>query len=546
MSTNSTFTGITRLMTIVFLVACIVPGSAWSSNTHTGSLTKGLRYAGEQQYDSAVHYLVKAYSEGLSRDSLLYIWANIYIQKNTLDSALAANYMITVPAPRKLALDVLLQRSTIYKKLGWSDEAAKLADTLRMNSSYRIARAVPLVKAGAVLSFSRGKEVSDTVSPWNTATSSGSAENSYGGSGYLDAQWKKQFAARMISWGLHGALSRTTSDSVSDFADRDSVAMSAGLYFAITGKNLTSNYSVSINKGTDDSVTVRASIDGGMTGLSKMSLYWAGVSAAITSRGKPQDFGAWVYLTRQQNIHRMLQLQGSVLFDASWSDESQFSLTLDTMKTLYARNGALQYPVFYADASRSTELDTAFLQVITGNLRNRIIASSHDTVISIAIKQPNSSISIMPKAGVTLKFRLPLQFSCAWKLTYFTSPNEWDQMNVNAHYLMYSDADNSFYTIPWDLLNDLVITYADNGGLTLAPQAAKLEHHSKRRIDNSLMLDISQVIFDSKVTSLRLNAQVSRTWSTLSEKSPFAIPLWNVYIGCKWDINLIRNKLQAL
>ncbi|HMA65435.1 MAG TPA: hypothetical protein VKO63_09560, partial [Chitinispirillaceae bacterium] len=446
----------------------------------------------------------------------------------------------------KLALDVLLQRSTIYKNLGWSDEAAKVIDTLRSQPSYRIASAVPVVKAGAILSFSRGKEVFDTVSPWNTNTSFGTTENSFGGSGYLDAQWKKQFTARMISWGLRGTLSRKTSDSVENFADRDSIGMSAGLYFSATGKLLSSNYSVSIDKGTDDSVTMRASIDGGVTGRSKVSLYWAGVSAALNNSGKPQDAGAWMYVTRHKNIHPLVQLQGGVLFDASWSDESRFSITLDTVNALYARDGALQYPVFYADDSRTTILDTGFLQVVTGNLRNRIIASSHNTVINVAISQPFSSISIMPKAGITLKFRLPLEISCAWKFSYFTRPFEWDQVDLNAQYLMYSEADNSFYTIPWDLLNDLVITYADNGGLALAPQATKLEHHSERRIDNSLMLDISQVLYNSKATSLRVHAQVSRTWSTLSDKSPFAIPSWNVYIGCKWDINLIRNKLQAI
>ncbi len=546
MVTDSTFTGKTRLMTAVFFVVYIISGTAWASGTYTRSLAKGLQYIDQQQYDSAVHYLIKAYSEGLSRDSLLYFWANVHINKLTLDSALAANYMISVPSPRKLALDILVQRSTIYKHLGWREEAAKVIDTLQTHPSYRIARMVPDVNAGAVLSFSRGKKVSDTVSPWNTNTSFGTTENSYGGSGYLDAQWKKQFAARMINWGLHGALSRSTSDSVSNFTDKDSIGMSAGIYLSVAGKFLLSNYSISIDKGTDDSVTMRASIDGGMTGISKMSLYWAGVSAALTSRGKLQDFGAWVYLARQHNIHRMVQLQGSVLFDGSWSDESRFSITLGTLKTLYAHNGALQYPVFYADVSRTTVLDTSFLQVVTGNLRSRIIASSHDTVISVAINQPFSSISFMPKAGITLKFRLPFQISCAWKFSHFTSPFEWDQVNPKARYLMYSEADKCFYTIPWDPLNDLVITYADNGGLALAPQATKLEHHSERRIDNSLMLDISQVIFDSKVTSLRLNAQVSRTWSTLSGKSPFAIPSWNVYIGCKWDINLIRNKLQAL
>jgi len=546
MGKNPIRTGITRLLTAVLFVVYSVPCSLWASDSFTRSLTKGLRNFDQKKYDSAVHYFVKAYSEGLSRDSLLYFWANVHIQKNSLDSALAANYMISTPPPRKLALDILIQRSTIYKKLGWSDEAAKVIDTLRALPSYRIANVIPDVKAGVVLSFLRGKEVFDTVSPWNTNTSFGTTENSFGGSGYLDAQWRKLFTARMISYGLRGALSRKTSDSVENFADRDSIGMSAGLYFSVTGKRITSNYSVSVDKSMDDSVTLRTSIDGGRIGISKASLYWAGMSAAISDKGTLQDAGAWVYVTRNRNIHHLLQLQSGVLFDASWSDNSPFSITLDTLKTLYARNGALQYPVFYTDVSRTTILDTGFLQVITGNLRNRIVASSHDTVISVAIKQPFSSISIMPKMGITLKFRLPLEIGCAWKLSYFTQPFEWDQINLNAKYLMYSEADNGFYIIPWDLLNDLVITYADNGGLALAPQATRLEHHSKRRIDNSLMLDIAQVLLNSKGASLRIHAQVSRTWSTLSGKSPFAIPEWNIYIGCKLDVSLVRNKLQAL
>ncbi|NLD94137.1 MAG: hypothetical protein GX639_15875 [Fibrobacter sp.] len=536
---------ITRLLPAVLFVVYMVPSTAWSSDTYTRSLEKGIHNIEKKQYDSAVYYLVKAYSEGLSRDSLLYFWANIHIQKLSLDSALAANYMVSVPPPRKLTLDILVQRSTIYKHLGWRDEAAKVIDTIRKHPSYRSARTVPDVKAGVALSFSRGKEVFDTASPWNTNTLFETTENTFSGSGYLDAQWKKQLATRMLKWGLHGALSRKTSDSVKDFADKDSMGMSAGVNFSIAGKILSSNYSVSIDKGTDDSVTMRASIDGGMAVISKSSLYWAGVSASVNRRGKPKDAGVWVYGTRHRSVHRLVQLQGGMLFDASWSDVSQFSITPDTIKTLYARDGALQYPVFYTDHLRLTILDTGFLQVVTGNLRNRIIASSHDTVMSIAIKQPFSSVSIMPKAGITFKFRLPLEIGCAWKFSYFTRPFEWDQGNLNARYLMYSEVDNSFYTIPWDLLNDLVITYADNGGLALAPQATKLEHHRERRIDNSIMFDISQVLFNSKRTSLRVHAQVSRTWSTLSDKSPFAVPSWNVYIGCKWDINLIQNKLQA-
>jgi hypothetical protein len=75
------------------------------------------------EIDTAMLYLKKAFGQGLSDDSLYFLWSEIYIAKGELDTALALNYAAKPDSAGDLARQILEQRYSIFSSLGWKSEA---------------------------------------------------------------------------------------------------------------------------------------------------------------------------------------------------------------------------------------------------------------------------------------------------------------------------------------------------------------------------------------------------------------------------------------
>jgi hypothetical protein len=109
------------LLAAIIVLMSFFQGSAG----YNSSLERGLRQLQAQQYDSAQVSLYVAFKDGMSKDSLYYMWANLYIQKGVYDSALALNAAL-IDTASIWQNRTLNQRYLIYKMLGWEDDASGL------------------------------------------------------------------------------------------------------------------------------------------------------------------------------------------------------------------------------------------------------------------------------------------------------------------------------------------------------------------------------------------------------------------------------------
>jgi hypothetical protein len=84
------------------------------------------------RYDSAYSRLQNAYAAGLPEDSIYYLWAEIYLARGALDTALALNIAAQRASTGPLTAALLGQRYSLYATLGWAKEAGQALDSLRM------------------------------------------------------------------------------------------------------------------------------------------------------------------------------------------------------------------------------------------------------------------------------------------------------------------------------------------------------------------------------------------------------------------------------
>jgi hypothetical protein len=532
----------TTALAATIMVCCLQFSYAHDNTSYIQSFKKGIVFLDKKSPDSAISLFVKAYSEGLSKDSLFFFWTKALLQKGVLDSALATHYMVSGPHSGQFQLNLLLQRHSIYSGLGWVQDAKSVMDTIHLLPQYRRKLFIPDFEIGFVTGYNRTRQITDTASPWYTDNSFSTTQNDYSGTADIRSTWKMIRKQRTLTWGLAGKASREISEITKDVDETDSADLTGSLFGSVSGKYMSTNLSASVNRRIDDSIIIIGNVDGGHLGSSSWTpMIWLGVSINSTTNGDIQKSEAWIFTSALQSVHKSINISYSCLFNASFSQSTTYKLTLDTMHLIYAKDARLQYPVFYTDDSYSTIIDTSSLQVITGTLKNNIIASAKDTLIDVVLKQPNSSIIINPKVNLAFKGKFPVQIGLSWQFKYFPEPYKWDQMDINAQYLIYSQSDGNYYVIPYQIINDLVITYGENGGLALSPAAQQVIHHSVIRIDNTAVCNISLQLFSNRQNTVKVHTAFAKTWSTLAEQAPFNIPDWAFSASLEWRINIINR-----
>ncbi len=97
----------------------------------------------KSEFDSALLSIRQAYAYGLSDDSLLYAWAEIYNSKGALDTAIALSLSIKLKPGHPLYYSVLKQRYFIYSLTNQKDKADQVFDTLSRVPEYRARYLIP-------------------------------------------------------------------------------------------------------------------------------------------------------------------------------------------------------------------------------------------------------------------------------------------------------------------------------------------------------------------------------------------------------------------
>lgn len=118
-------------ITLLLLFCSVSSGIAKKSPESAAAWwEQGLAEARNGKADSALVCLKQAFSKGLSDDSLYYLWAEAYLYKGVLDTALALNFSVFSDTASALHMQVVKQRHMIYTSLGWTKEADALHDSL--------------------------------------------------------------------------------------------------------------------------------------------------------------------------------------------------------------------------------------------------------------------------------------------------------------------------------------------------------------------------------------------------------------------------------
>jgi hypothetical protein len=117
------------------------------THMHTGS------------YDTAMYYYARAHNRGMSKDSLYFLWARVYLHKGVLDTALALNYSILAHTQGAFRREVLSQRRRVFLLLGWDERAAHIGDSLQRFSDRP--RAIPTVDVSAGIGYRRYRRIDD-------------------------------------------------------------------------------------------------------------------------------------------------------------------------------------------------------------------------------------------------------------------------------------------------------------------------------------------------------------------------------------------------
>ncbi len=509
----------------ILLLQAFSTQAAENKLTLNNSLEQGHKLLYANKPDSALSCFIKAYSQGLSRDSLFYYWSEVMLSKGVLDSALASNYMIRGIHTGKFKERILQQRYSIYKSLNWESDAERLLDTIRSLPFYRRSFLIPDLSLHFQTSGSRDALLRDSLSPWS------SNENIFASSGGLKSSWIVSSDPKM-SLGAAVSFSIQTSAASSQINLSDSADLTASLFFAASGKSLSFSSSADLRFDANDSLQLGASIEGGYLAIGRWTkACYAGGSIFLNQRLKYDNSNLWLFTSASKKISKGFTFEGSNMVSVYNDKNLQFELS--KTKVYYAEDCRLQYPIFYTGSDLSQVIDTSSSYL----LRGRIEISGKDTVVSI--RQPPSSIGINPKTSLSISFIRPVSLGLAYKIDYYWEPYEWwNPISFNG--IIYSRKEDTYYIFPAG--PDWGTTRTPNGSLALdvTPQPA---YHSAIRIDQSLGADISIQLVTGKFGKVHLKSGYRRTWSTLDSHALLKIPKWISWITLDWRLNMNRKKL---
>ncbi|MBN1576802.1 MAG: hypothetical protein JW913_09635 [Chitinispirillaceae bacterium] len=535
----------------LFLLLTAYAPAADGGSRHAPVLRQGLTALAKGKHDSAIVCFVRSFSEeGLSRDSLFYFWSEALLRKGILDSALAANYMVSGDSGGTFRVKTLLQRSAIYRRLGWDDEAERLLDTVRASREYRRALFMPDIDLGIAVGYGAEQRSADTAGPWGAGAGGSLDRIERGPFGRADIRtaWKLTHGQRYWAAGLAGSIAHRQYHPDGSLHAADSTDITGSVFSSAVGKSSSVMYTLSVNRRRDDSLFFGNSIEGGVVGSGRrLPMLWGGGSVFLTTSGRFGNARVWLFASALQTLGKRLQANYQLFANAYFEQPTSFGFTVDSLKKLYADDGRRLYPVFYIDGSYSTMIDTSRLHVVTGALRDDLddmIASAGDTAMYVGLKQPLSGLLINPRFSLTLKSRLPVRLGISWKLNWFPEPYEWDQVNIFAKYLIYSRSDEAYYIVPVDpLMRELTPTYTADG-LAIAPAARPVIHHSMHRIDNTVAADLSVELYDGRFGTAAFKTYAAKTWSTLLKKAPIEIPEWSVSVSLEWRLKIADRLVQ--
>jgi tetratricopeptide (TPR) repeat protein len=498
----------------------------------------------ERYEESLISYFM-AYELGLPRDSLYYFWAELFVKKGDLDSALAVNRSALEICNGVLRKELLRQRYSIYVILGADEAAMKISKELGEVPSAGKVWIKPSLNTGFYLKGEREKVFLSDSSYW---LHSGSPQENIidGLFGFYRLSTNVQVAnlpARLpdFSVGTIFQLRKNTDISAMSVPSTfDSLSIEGGAFFRLD--NLAERLGVELRSVYNfDSYRKERWIHGlAYSVMATDNLFSVGAYNLSLKKGKEYDY-------QQGFLSVILDLNSTTKVNFSPSLSFSFFLTRNDpfpdisvlSSVVYVDPSEVkpdQLPLFYTDAEKRNPLDTSGF--IDGNLISRYsyIEKIKKGSTSITQYQPLSLFRIEPAINAVILFREKWTIKPGIRLgvDIYSDLYRWNEFDRNeiTSYMALDPVDNSYYQITGtDVVNEKIRLGKKVGS-----------SFSKRRLDTELQGSVSLGHTFRRAGNIIFSVQLNKFWTNLPTACPVEIREWSVAFVTDWQYSIDFRK----
>lgn len=511
-----------KLVVIVLLPVCLLLAETHQDTSAQFYLNKCTTFLTRNQTDSAIYYLDLSRNAGLSRDSFLYQYATIYLEKGVLDTALAFNYSLKPEKSSPLYQNKFEQRYLIFSLLGLKDEALKAFDSLGLKSApaQKKAISIPKLSFSAGETFKQSRElvtVDDSIQQsMNSSTTSG-----FGTDLAASLKWD-------LPWPKGDLFTIGTSYSNSESSDQtsfkgDSLAHSWAAFLQINSLGpFIASYTFSRDKSLSQSLSSSNSFNlslfipdstytkiGGVSLNGKFTISDSELSQQIYSLFG--FFDAKIARRYSLNINMFIL---AMLIDKTISSDTRQVINMSGSDFLNNNMNIISKPV-----------------ILTDLYIRRIEQALRDTTI-LLLQIPNSSISLSPSFDNTfsLFLKLTLKVSLGYSLSWYTDEYIWYIPKYPYSRLARDISTGSVYNITSLDVSDISIDTIER------------QEFRKRRIDNTLQIGISLSRPVWRAGDFTFGITYEKVFSNMSDFAPVSIPDRTFECSAVLNINIPFRK----
>lgn len=500
------------------------------------------------KYDDALFNYFLAYDQGLPRDSLFYFWAELYLNKGNLDSALAVNRSALDMGSPNLRKELLRQRYSIYVLLGADEQAMSIAEELNEKKTDHHFRISPFLNSNLLLKIENEK-IKTPEPSFYTIDSTGDYYTDEGLAS-LRLSGKLRFSALQnkfpdFSFGSIFQVKKNSSiTALSAAKPFDSLIIESGGSFSIeniAGKSqieLRSTYNSDLNDVKRWNHGLIFSFMAEKTGIFSIGGY-----TMTLQNGTEYDY-QYGFLSFILDINRnsALSLSPALTFSCFASKHESISLGLPlSPQMLYFNVDALEsdkIPLFYKDAQMRIPLDTSGLNGadnFISVLKYAPQIKNNSTPVMTILDLPLSYFHIEPSVCAAVKLKRNWVFKPGMKLSFdiYTELYKWYDFKIEelTYYMAVNYSDGSFYQIKG--MND-----NGSGDASIEVGDRVGTFYKKRRIDTALQWSVSFEHVFKRVGNMVFTLSVNKLWNNLPSSCPVEKSNWSVSFNTDWNYSL--------
>jgi len=526
-----------------------------SSSAYYSKATQALN---NRHLDSAFNYFTLAFSAGMSKDSLLYGWGEIYLAKGVYDTALALNFSIKGSEEKGFRQKVLEQRYMIYAALGWEEKAQETLDSLRKETGYRTLRFAPLVQMNGTFGYTSLQEVLAGVYPWSDLAVVDTTDIEHGIHAGLATRLRWNLGNKdRFSLDIGGSVAKPyyVEDNVID-----SVKLDMQVFVQADARNILERLAVGgrigVRRNYAGDVSAKGLLD--LTchaqGPKWMRAFSAGYALEVSQEREVDNQNVWLF-GYLDNAGPLRQGFTFSLF-ANGYFARMAAQNYDAYAWLYYVDDAREdFVVHYTDETYSARIDTAGKAAIayvselvadTGNLA--LLSAIYGD--SIHNQMPQSHISLGPEVVYSFSpaAKLRTSIGAGWNVRYYPAEYHWvgmwaeglDAGQGTDILLAFSRADSSYYFLDEQIVLEGGFDY---GHVKEHYTPFSFAQRSRKRIDNTISVNLSLESEIWRMGVFVVSGTIARTWSTLGDDCPIDVPEFSWSAQLKWT-KTIRPRMR--